>query len=1512
MQPGANVISLRGPESWRGMSSSSQADIGDRRWKLLQGVYVAPDGVELRKLPGWKCVYDFVGTNARALTDTSMADGAQPGFLRTFIDGWNPVTETVGDYRLAVADPTYKQLCYSTLEYPHGFKRMKGRLVLWGEMGFRREPIKNAAGTAFVVVLSWATGTNTITLNTTPLINGAHAVCTAVGGGPTSFTIQTSGTPWVVNQWTGYAFTFANPDIRGTVSSNTSDTLTVNFTGSPSVPSGAQVGQRFSVYSGSVTTGSDRPFNSVRIGSVVYIGDITGSPAGASSLANQHHLVIGINGAVLTLATTITASGSAVANVEIARVPSSHALVSAYPLAQYHADATWDKTSLGAWVSTDKPDVDTLNTECYPLCVFNRQRDYGDQPYNGREHIEGGSANFEVDQHGRGQVSRRHQKALPYRTNPDVAADKILLGAPGYGCVFQIPMSATVNPDYGGTGTALGLTGLWSNTFYDKPRSLGVPKGVMWADYFRKSDETSAHFYTTSDYRYAWGGFATFTRNKLRSYADDALSFTINGAGVVSSLTIESASSFSANHFQNTTDGFAVAGVSTGTFSSFRSPVSSSAGGVEDDYINDEGVGFFVGHGHCVASDASTGAGPFSTVVRFSAGGVISPQVSGSFTRAVTEAPDTYDAQRALVVFDRPNNYAQFTITPILAGDQMVAGEEVGNLLRVVVPADPTAGATGPFGYKTPIFEYHEIIDNGADWVKTAWFDRDVYDEGFLDSTTSTSDTIDFPPRVSIAVRDDRFGTYKFCVAYRDTATGEVGLLSEPLELTVEPNGTRYNSGAGVRLFVMHPGYLLAETGALQIELYRTKRNGNTFFFDSVVPMNQAGTSTTGTPSTKISSVFGLDAHPNHLGAIQFCVYDVPYKTDEELEEDGDKYVPTIEQMPVGAAAVKTIKGITLFGGHIGNSGDALDLIYGTCSFGMSTPNTAYAYHDQLVIFGGGSSNNTTAGYADGPWLCAQDYLPTAYAGIGAEFFIPSGFPGHSRGVEIGAVTHCSSEVDLPSMKQQHVVMGSTPLRPDSTLAAQVAKNAWLKPKTGFYNWSVQGEPGVVPATNIGFVDPDNDEDIQAIGAFAGGAVICTRSNTYYQNWIDEPRASPDLVTNEFGCLGTNTMIEYDGGTAWISDRGPVAMTGGGVSWIGRDLEAEFHGSGARYLKDSRGLMRHAFGCHDPERGLVYWGLYTEKEQALTVSYEGTTYTWAGANSDQLKSKWPCNEILAWSYKANAFSRWRLPASFGILWMERDVDADGTQRVLFLANDKRIYALDDLFNDTNKDPIRVAVSASGTGTTLTQTNSGGQWGVDQAALGASDKYLRLGMEVVLIRGSAPLYHGTITAASASSLTVTWDVVDKGSEADVNPSWLVDDVLVIGVKRAILETNWLSGTGTEKSRDNLGVQIRYLLESQFTRDWASGAGSAQIEALKVSCYSAKSPGSIDNQTFTESVVTTDQNEIGNYRSLGQSTLDTLTSFQFQKVPLRTSAPNYKVKLEFLGGNNVRLADALVEA
>ena len=119
-------------------------------------------------------------------------------------------------------------------------------------------------------------------------------------------------------------------------------------------------------------------------------------------------------------------------------------------------------------------DPDQPIQECYPAWVANRQRDCGDLAATLVEGWVNWRKTAGINSHSDRGVSRREQRKLPFRVNPECAEERIILAAPGYGCMFQIPLMIPNDPNSSGYGVQVSC-----NSLLDKPRALGVPKARM-------------------------------------------------------------------------------------------------------------------------------------------------------------------------------------------------------------------------------------------------------------------------------------------------------------------------------------------------------------------------------------------------------------------------------------------------------------------------------------------------------------------------------------------------------------------------------------------------------------------------------------------------------------------------------------------------------------------------------------------------------------------------------------------------------------------------------------------------------------------------------------------------------------------------------------------------------------------------------------------------------------------------------------------------------------------------
>ena len=755
-----------------------------------------------------------------------------------------------------------------------------------------------------------------------------------------------------------------------------------------------------------------------------------------------------------------------------------------------------------------------------------------------------------------------------------------------------------------------------------------------------------------------------------------------------------------------------------------------------------------------------------------------------------------------------------------------------------------------------------------------------------------------------------RRGIYQIKIAYKDEGTGEMGLVSEPI--SVDTNLDTVSARVGIRLFAYFPGYLMHECLALSINVYRTAMNGSEFFFDRTVRVrNWDGTGASAETSVKYGLSPSTILNEYYFHAQIDCEY-----TDDATIQARVGLVPVIEQMPMGAKAARTARGFTAFGGALGNSGSRKEMMKGTLSLhydGVSSSTGGISVRTDRLI--SAFTNNWTIGAgtasfqgAETGFGCAGIGIPPAYMGqdLAATRLLP-----HPRKIVtldklkntvVGtSVLPSNASAHIPDLQYSHL---DSVIRPESDLLvgthATNLRDAFLLLPRSRLQISEPDHPGVTPATNVTPLANESDYDIEGIGDSAGRFVVATRDRTYAVSFSGTPiGVPPDIVSDKFGCVGANTMVSFDGGCAWISSRGPVVMADG-VVFIGAPLEKSFVGEPGRYLRDNGGMLRYSWACHDAERHLLYFGVFVDRATAagatpLTVNYRGTPYNWTSAGSateggvsaaDQVRSRFPCDEVLVYSYKADAWSVWRPPLGMGIKWMTRGLDSQGNYRVFFMDQDGRLYVLDDAYGNGSKESFQTTITDVGPLTTLNVTPSGERsW---------------VGLKVVIYK--AP------TATEPAILRGTAEVVSQ-----------------------TVSTITLSSAITVASGDKIIVGAR---EMTIHSTFANIKDSAASHVVKIgirhqphSLFSAGVAGAVPQQSFASAVVRTEELRDGvltaveasftresiaaptAYRWLEQDDVNRVHEQTFDRG--RASGPNHQAKLSIIGGAQVRLHDLYLE-
>lgn len=688
-------------------------------------------------------------------------------------------------------------------------------------------------------------------------------------------------------------------------------------------------------------------------------------------------------------------------------------------------------------------------------------------------------------------------------------------------------------------------------------------------------------------------------------------------------------------------------------------------------------------------------------------------------------------------------------------------------------------------------------------------------------------------------------GTFKVAISFEDSGTGDEGLASETMEVTV-PAVT--SNPYTIAIYFMHPGYVMPECSVDKVNVYIALPDEEALgFYDSFEIENR--------PSVfddDASGFYGAgDAvQPQDADAlyrrIQLQIPDTsPSLAELETAIDFTRLAPQSATMPRGASACKFIRGVLFSGGAIGNAGSSDQLWRSKASMSFIEGNVLFGDEDVFAIrsFGAVNINPETASvdgdYESGQLGIAGRCFPDAYQGI--EFVARDLLPRtdsryvvdrvvNRLAVDTGQVTSVSS----PHFYHHERIRATEPLLLSGRPAGStpLTDSVSTSDKDIFFimpRGQVQiGDPGAPNRSSRAFiklVDPARGDDITAIGQLGGNAVICTRKETYSYSWYRNPAGEePNLMSNEFGCIAANSMVEFDGGLAWISERGPVAV-GQGLQFIGQDVTEDFIGAQRRYLTDSRGMMRHTWSCHDKDRGLVMWGMVTSQNTA-TVSWEDEELTWATATTDEQKSRFACDEVLIWSYATGAFSTWRPPAGKEILWMRPITDADGNVRIAFLAADMRIYALDDAYADVNNiaQSATYTTTTAGSGTSITLATDGATTAevlIGGVARGDYNvfKLLREGMLVEFLNSDGDVVAET-TVASVNAPGAAQCVITLAASM----TWTKGQTVVIGGRQRMrLVTNYI---GFE-AQDSMGVHSIQMRYSLFGDTYAA----ARVKVLK---------------------------------------------------------------------------------
>jgi len=781
-------------------------------------------------------------------------------------------------------------------------------------------------------------------------------------------------------------------------------------------------------------------------------------------------------------------------------------------------------------------------------------------------------------------------------------------------------------------------------------------------------------------------------------------------------------------------------------------------------------------------------------------------------------------------------------------------------------------------------------------------------------------------------------GTYKVAISFEDAGTGDEGLASEPVGITI-PGPTYSDYAYTIRINYIHPGYFFPECLALKMNVYIAPPLTDALAFYGQFELAQ-NPIIHADPQTDVSAIYGFGPQTKTVARALMRSFDLPL-----LAETGDlsgvldatRLAPQSATMPRGASACKYIRGVLFAGGAMGNAGPNDELWSSTGSLQWA-PDQTYFPSDEMHLRPHDIANAAVEGTIDGDTQngtlgIAGRAFPDAYQGV--EIISGDLFPGANSIKRVDRVLNrkvagllgLEDPLGTPTQwmywHQERLRMtrqlmnrsrtsGSTPSTAGDINITQIP--IWYVMPRGQMQIGDPGAPNRSSRAFIKIVDPNRGDDITAFGHMNGSVIICTRRETYSYSWYRNPAGEePNLMSTEVGCIASNSMVEFDGGLAWISTRGPVAL-GQGIQHVGADVAEDFYSQSRRYVTDSKGMMRHSWGVHDAQRGLIMWGLLrrdsAQAPRSLTITYENAQYSTDSEDlTDGILSRFPCDEVLIWSYRAGAFSHWRPPAGLEIYWMRPMRDADGRTRMCFLAADNRIYALDDAWSDRNAvsngglgGASALAASTVGAGTASTTLNLSAVAHKD----GDTGDALRRNFALLLAPGMVvELLDDTNNVIAVTSIASVTSVSQSTATATIEltaaQTWGKSTALRIGARQTMKIVSTFVGSNSLDNMDVEKIQMRYSTEG-------SGFANARVKAF------SSERGQLDGEEAKETTFT----KKGAWEPIGAKKAGTTIPADILALGRRVnfaqgriSGSEIAVQVEISGEAQIRIQDLSLE-
>lgn len=652
-----------------------------------------------------------------------------------------------------------------------------------------------------------------------------------------------------------------------------------------------------------------------------------------------------------------------------------------------------------------------------------------------------------------------------------------------------------------------------------------------------------------------------------------------------------------------------------------------------------------------------------------------------------------------------------------------------------------------------------------------------------------------------------------YSIGYRDRITGQVGLTSKPLKVVAKsPNLFHEVDICAARL-------MLIEAQGMNVIVYTSGLNGvDVGPFFPVLELNIDVDRNFGAGFPRVANG-GVRVNFGKLDVVEAKSW--PQKP----------LFPILEQFPMGSSWAVTVRGTTFYGGGISHA----TLVQQGPDKGLNIEQIGFKPYDELV----------TPPVIDNDFAAIRFYheheneagiFPGQFA---AGFRVPSSYQGTE--LHMPVTTRSSSEPKGWNIRKARLNLQENDLNSKRTLNGSERGFPWSLDDVHFINKALIGDagaidvilnrghvqfselgfPGITPSTNRIIFDRIKGIDTRAAGRLKDSIIVCTEEETYRLSWGRSPLGSdPILISDTYGCIAPNSMVEFPGGLAWLSKDGPVVCDGAGVHWIGVAIFENW----SLFQRDSAGLMPQAFGAYDTDKLRIIWGVRrgAHESPATGVTFVTTQplpLAKPTPKPDDEFALTPNDTLMVYNTQSRGFSLHEVLAGREIIDMDRMPDEKGNWRMMALEEDGNIYQFDSRFMDHTAQTRTFAIDE---GVTFLASATSGVFTVEDG----DDNVIPKGTKLMVTRAGEVLFAGVSGKDAFSAGGRTFVTVDHPENEEV--VILKGDTLEVDIVDFEIETTFKAFGGfTMKSAVNSLVLLHTT-----KREYPVGAAISQFAAVTI--------------------------------------------------------------------------------